>query len=310
MSTIRGRHLISVADLSNGEILRILDRATQLKREVSTGGQQSLLTRKIVGLLFEKPSTRTRVGFESAILQLGGEAMYLRGDELQLGRGEPIKDTARVLRGYLNGLVMRVYAHKTLTEFAEYARIPIINALSDLEHPTQILCDLLTLHEVKGRLAGLNLAWVGDGNNVCNSWVLGAAIMGINLKVACPKGFDPDSSIVKKALEIAKTTGARISIERDPRRASKDADVLYTDVWVSMGQEKAAKRKEKTFAGFQLNQRLVDVAKPDAIVMHCLPAHRGLEITEDVIEGPRSVVWQQSWNKMHCARGILAEILG
>ncbi len=305
-----GRDFLSIADLGRSEIQSLLELGIMMKSQVRGGKLEPVLSGKVVGLLFEKPSTRTRVSFETAIYQLGGQAMYLRADELQLARGEPLKDTARILGAYLNGVVIRTYGHGTLVEFADYAPVPIINALSDLEHPTQIIADLMTVQEVRGRLAGLKFAWVGDGNNVCNSWLLGGAAMGMEVRVSCPKGYEPDTSIVRKAENLARESGGAIELIRDPRKAVEHADVIYTDVWVSMGQEKETKRKEQRFKPYQINAKLVSKAKQDVAVMHCLPAHRGLEITDDVLEGPRSVVWKQAENKLHGARAVLAAFLG
>jgi ornithine carbamoyltransferase len=297
-----------MSDLGAGEIQSLLELAVKLKAGSGSGNRPSL-TDKVVGLLFEKPSTRTRASFETAIYQLGGHAIYLRADELQLARGEPLKDTARVLGSYLNALVMRTDAHQNLVEFAEYAPVPIINALSDLEHPTQIIADMLTVVEAKGKLSGLRFVWLGDGNNVCNSWLLGGATMGMNIVVSCPKGFDPVRSVIAKAEKLGAQSGGKIEMIRDPSKAVEGADVLYTDVWVSMGQEKGGRAKERKFRAYQLNPKLVSKAKDDCSVMHCLPAHRGLEITDEVLEGMKSIVWRQSENKLHGARAILAAFL-
>lgn len=298
-----------MADLSGGEIQSMLELAVKLKSDAKQANLAPVLSGKVIGLLFEKASTRTRASFETAIYQLGGQAMYLRADELQLARGEPLKDTARILGAYLNGIIIRTYAHQNLLEFAEYSPVPIINALSDLEHPTQIVADMLTIIESKGTLTGLKFVWVGDGNNVCNSWVLGGAAMGMHLTVSCPKGFEPDKALVKKSKKLADGTGGVVETVRDPRKAVEDADVLYTDVWVSMGQEKGAKKKQLKFKAYQINDKLVSRAKEDCAVMHCLPAHRGLEITDEVIEGPKSIVWKQAENKLHGARAVLAAFL-
>lgn len=287
----------------------MLELAVKLKSDAKQANLAPVLSGKVIGLLFEKASTRTRASFETAIYQLGGQAMYLRADELQLARGEPLKDTARILGAYLNGIIIRTYAHQNLLEFAEYSPVPIINALSDLEHPTQIVADMLTIIESKGTLTGLKFVWVGDGNNVCNSWVLGGAAMGMHLTVSCPKGFEPDKALVKKSKKLADGTGGVVETVRDPRKAVEDADVLYTDVWVSMGQEKGAKKKQLKFKAYQINDKLVSRAKEDCAVMHCLPAHRGLEITDEVIEGPKSIVWKQAENKLHGARAVLAAFL-
>jgi ornithine carbamoyltransferase len=303
-----GRDFISITDLGPGELHSLLELAAKLKAE-SKSGSRPTLSRKVIGLLFEKPSTRTRVSFETAVYQLGGQAIYLRADELQLARGEPLKDTARVLGSYLNGLVMRTYAHEYLIEFAEYAPIPIINALSDLEHPTQIISDMLTIVEAKGRLSGLRFVWLGDGNNVCNSWLLGGAMMGMNVVVSCPKGFDPDKSVIASAQKLAAESSGKVELIRDPGKAVEGADILYTDVWVSMGQEKDGRAKERKFKAHQLNSKLVSRARDDCSVMHCLPAHRGSEITDDVLEGKSSIVWRQSENKLHGARAVLTAFL-
>jgi ornithine carbamoyltransferase len=298
-----------MGDLDRSEIESLIDLAISLKSDAKQGTLQHLLSEKVIGLLFEKPSTRTRASFETATYQLGGEAMYLRADELQLSRGEPLKDTARILGAYLNAVVIRTYAHQNLVEFAEYAPVPIINALSDLEHPTQIVADMLTIQEAKGTLSGLKFMWVGDGNNVCNSWLLGGTIIGMNMVVSCPKGYAPRKEIIEKAERLAKDSGGNVELVSNPLKAAEGADVVYTDVWVSMGQEKA-KRKERLFKPYQINAKLLSKAKPDVAVMHCLPAHRGLEITDEVLEGPRNVVWKQAENKLHGARAVLAAFLG
>jgi len=299
-----------MSDLTGDEIKSITDLGIKLKSDSQRGLLPHSLANNVVGLLFEKPSTRTRASFETAIYQLGGQAMYLRADELQLSRGEPLKDTARILGSYLNAVVIRTYAHQNLVEFAEYSPVPIVNALSDLEHPTQIIADLLTVYETKGKFSGVKFVWVGDGNNVCNSWLLGGGQLGMNLVVSCPKGYDPDEQITKKARQYAQQSGGTVELIENPTKAAEGADVLYTDVWVSMGQEKGAENKEQTFGPYQINAKLVAKAKPDVSVMHCLPAHRGLEITDDVLEGSKSVVWQQAQNKLHAARAVLAAFLG
>ena len=299
-----------MSDLTGADTQWLLDLATSLKSDAKQGRLKPSLSGEVIGLLFEKPSTRTRASFETAVYQLGGQAMYLRADELQLTRGEPLKDTARILGAYLSGVVIRTYAQQNLVEFARYAPVPIINALSDLEHPTQIISDMLTILEVKGKLSGLKFAWVGDGNNVCNSWLLGGASMGMNMFVSCPRGYEPNQSVVERAGKLAKESGGTVEIVASPQKAAEEADVLYTDVWISMGQEKGAKKKELKFKPYQINGKLVARAKDEVAVMHCLPAHRGLEITDDVLEGPQSVVWKQAENKLHGARAVLAAFLG
>jgi len=307
---LAGRDFISVSDLSRDEIQSLMDLAVRLESDSKQGRLEHRLSGKVIGLLFEKPSTRTRASFETAVYQLGGQAMYLRADELQLARGEPLKDTARILGAYLNAVVIRTYAHENLIEFAEYAPIPIVNALSDLEHPTQIVADMLTVLEAKGALQGIKFVWVGDGNNVCNSWLLGATSVGMNMVVSCPRGYEPNRQILKKAELLAKNSGGSIRFVSDPLKAAEGADVIYTDVWVSMGQDKETKKKERVFKPYQVNAKLVSRAKPDVAVMHCLPAHRGLEITDEVLEGSRSIVWKQAENKLHAARAVLAAFLG
>jgi len=308
MVNLKGRDILSVADLSKDEIYAILEETKRLKT-LSFKDQRSLLQGRVLGILFEKPSTRTRTSFEVAMFQLGGNAIYLRADELQLRRGEPIKDTARVLSQYLSGLVIRIHEQETLDQFAENSEIPIINGLSDLEHPTQILCDLYTILEAKGNLEGLKLAWIGDGNNVCNSWLLGCSIIGMDMVVACPKGYEPNQRILERAKEYAAISNSKLSVVNDPREAVKDADVLYTDVWVSMGQEEEVRERRKAFEGYQIDNALIKVAKDDAIVMHCLPAHRGMEITDEALEGKQSVIWRQSENKLHGAKAILSSMI-
>jgi ornithine carbamoyltransferase len=305
-----GRDFLSMSDLTRSEILELVNLGIKLKSESRKGTLRHSLTGKVVGLLFEKPSTRTRASFETAAYQLGGQAMYMRPDELQLSRGEPVKDTARILGSYLNGLVIRTYGHQNLVEFAQYSPVPIVNALSDLEHPTQIIGDMMTIVETKGKLEGLKFVWIGDGNNVCNSWLLGGACTGMTVAVSCPKGCEPDESVIEKAKSLALQSGGKLDFVQDPQKAAIGADILYTDVWVSMGQERGSKRREQRFKGFQLNDKLVSKAKADCAVMHCLPAHRGHEITDQVLESARSIVWQQAENKLHGARVVLDAFLG
>ena len=263
------------------------------------------MRRKVVGLLFEKPSTRTRPSFEVATIRLGGDPVYLPAGELQLSRGEPVRDTARILGGYLDIIVGRVLSQDTLVEFREHSGKPIVNALSDLEHPTQVISDFLTIKEEKGRLKGTRLAYVGDGNNVCNSLLLGGALTGMNVSVACPEGYAPDRGILAKARSLAKRSGSELDVVRAPKEAVTGADVVYTDVWVSMGDESEKEKRIRDFAGYQVNRSLLTHASRGAVVMHCLPAHRGLEITDDVLEGDRSIVWAQGENKLYGASASL-----
>jgi len=309
MAGLKGRDILSVSDLDSSEIQAILKSTKKLKPVAPGGTPARILAGKVVGLLFEHPSTRTRVSFESAATRLGANVIYMRPDELQLKRGEPIKDTARVLSGYLDALVYRASDHDTLVELAEHASMSVINALSNLEHPTQAISDLATIEDVKGSLQGLKLAWIGDGNNVCNSLMLACATVGINMSVATPPNYQPIPDIARNANELAQKSNAKISYTSDPYEAVQDADVLYTDVWVSMGQDAEQAQRLMDFQGFQINEELLSEAKPDAVVMHCLPAHRGQEITDDVLEGPKGIAWKQADYKFHGAKGILASLL-
>jgi len=304
------RSFLSVADASKQEIDRVLTRAKTIKATIKRGKSLSRLSGKIVGLLFEKPSTRTRASFEVAARRLGGESIYLSAAELQLSRGEPVKDTARILGGYLDGIVARVYAHDTVVQLAKHSKVPVINALTDLEHPTQIISDLLTMQEAKGKFTGLKLGYIGDGNNVCNSLLLGSAIEGMKMSIACPEGYEPNAAILKHAEEQCRSTGGEITIVHKPSLAANGADVLYTDVWVSMGDEASKEKRMRDFNGYQINSDILRIAKKDVSVMHCLPAHRGLEITDDVIEGSNSIVWEQGENKLYGAAAVLEWLLG
>ncbi len=299
------RSLLTLKDLSSKDLFAIFERAKKLKADIKQRKAITALNNRVVGILFEKPSTRTRASFEVATLRLGGQALYMSSNELQLKRGEPVKDTARILGSYLDVLVARVYEHQTVEELAQYAGIPVINGLSDFTHPTQAVCDLFTVLEVKGTFEGLKFAYIGDGNNVCQSLILGCALAGMNMVAACPEGYHPDQGILKSAEQIASKTGAGIRVVEDPEEAAKGADILYSDVWVSMGEEEEKETKLKIFEGYQINATLLKAAAKDASVMHCLPAYRGLEITDDVMEGPQSIIWQQGENKMHGAAAIL-----
>jgi ornithine carbamoyltransferase len=267
------------------------------------------LTGKTLGLLFEKASTRTRVSFEAAMNQLGGSGLTLSAGDLQLKRGETVADTARVLSRYLDALVIRTFGHDQLEAWAAAATIPVVNGLTDLHHPCQALGDLMTIRERFGALKGLKLAYIGDGNNVAHSLIEGAAQTGIEISLACPKGYGPNPRILEASRIVAKQTGAQIETMEEPRKAARDADVLYTDVWVSMGQEKEAKSRLKKFKPYQINKKLLSVAKPSAVVMHCLPAHRGMEITADIMDGKQSIVWDQAGNRLHVQKAILEWLL-
>jgi len=305
MQGVLHRSFLSVADLNRSEFTDLLERTRALKQSMIRRASGNILEKKVIGLLFEKPSTRTRTSFEVAAFRLGGEPIYMQSSELQGTRGEPIQDTARILGSYLDCIVARVYAHDTVIQLAKHSHVSIVNALSDLEHPTQIVSDFLTIVESKGKLQGLTLAYIGDGDNVCNSLLLGCALAGMNMNVACPEGYDPDQTILGKARSLASDSNARLAVMRKPSDAAKGADVLYTDVWVSMGQDAERDKRMKAFQGYQINSELLKTAKPDAVVMHCLPAHRGLEITDDVIEGTQSIVWQQGANKLYSAASVM-----
>ncbi|MBO1048955.1 MAG: ornithine carbamoyltransferase [Dolichospermum sp. DEX182a] len=304
MAALIGRDLLSLADLSSGELQELLELATQLKSE-----KLKLHCNKVLGLLFSKASTRTRVSFTVAMYQLGGQVIDLHPHVTQVSRGEPIQDTARVLDRYLDVLAIRTFAQQELETFAKYAKIPVINALTDLEHPCQILADLLTIQEKFGTLAGLTLTYVGDGNNVANSLMLGCALVGMNIRIAFPSGYSPDAEIVEKSREIANKK-TEVLLTHDPEAAAKGASVLYTDVWASMGQETQANNRFPVFQPYQISEQLLSLADPEAIVLHCLPAHRGEEITQEVIEGSQSRVWDQAENRLHAQKALLASILG
>ncbi len=298
------RDFLRLWDLSSQEIATLLDRAMKLKTGVDKN--KCPLIGKSVGLLFEKSSTRTRVSFEVGIYHLGAQSIYMNPSDLQLGRGETIKDTALTLSRYLNAIIIRTFGHDRIEEFAKNASIPVINGLSDLHHPCQVLADLMTILEKKGRLKDIHIAYVGDGNNVANSIIEAAARMEMNLTIACPEGYEPDPDVLERARETTKT---EILILRDPREAAGSADVIYTDVWTSMGREKEAEERKKRFIRYQVSSELLQCAKKDAIVLHCLPAHRGEEITDDVIDGPQSAVFDQAENRLHTQKALLEFLL-
>ncbi len=304
------KDLLDVAAISRTEVASLLTLAARLKEKQRRGIPHPLLQGKTLGLLFEKPSTRTRVSFEAGMNQLGGHALVLPIGDIQLSRGESVPDTARVLSRYLDGLVIRTYDHATVQEWAREATMSVINGLTDLSHPCQALSDLLTIQEKKGRLKGLKIAYIGDGNNVANSLIEAAAKMGMTIALGCPAGYQPDQHVVDLARLEAEKTGAVIELGHDPLIAAKEADVIYTDVWISMGREREQARRLKVLAPYQVNHRLVSRAKSDAIVMHCLPAHRGEEITADVLDGPQSVILDQAENRLHMQKAILTKLLG
>ncbi|KXS46808.1 MAG: ornithine carbamoyltransferase [Methanohalophilus sp. T328-1] len=300
------KHVLSMTDLSKEDILDILETGEDLKEKRIKGKVTDLLKNKSLAMIFEKSSTRTRVSFEVAMSDMGGHSLYLNQRDMQIGRGETVADTAKVLSGYVAAITARVNSHSTVEELAEHATVPVINALSDKEHPCQILADLLTIKEYKSTLEGRKLTWVGDGNNVCNSMILGCAMVGMEIAVACPDGYEPDDDIVSMAREM----GGKVEILRDPIEASTDADVLYTDVWISMGDEGERDKRLSDLADYQINSNLLDVAKNDVIVMHCLPAHRGEEISAEVMDGTHSVVFDQAENRLHAQKALILKLIG
>lgn len=303
------KHLLSSDDLNPAEQAAIVRRGAELKK-LGRDHPRSLEGRS-VGMIFEKPSTRTRVSFEVAVSELGGHAVILRSDELQLGRGETVQDTARVLSRYLDAVVVRTSGHDRLAGLAEAAAIPVVNALSDREHPCQALGDVMTIGERFADLAEVELVFVGDGNNVCHSLLLAGAKAGFaRVEAVCPPGYEPDESVLERARAIGAGTGTRVAVSDDPVAACRGATVLYTDVWASMGQEREAEERRLIFAPYQLNALLLADAADDAIVLHCLPAHRGEEISDDVIDGPHSVVWQQAENRLHTQKALLEWLVG
>lgn len=304
---LKGKDLLSIHDLTTEEVYEILDLAKELKANQKAGVEHHILKGKTLGMIFQKSSTRTRVSFEVGMYQLGGTALFLSGSELQIGRGEPIKDTARVLSRYLDGVMIRTFAHADVEEFAKYADIPVINALTDLLHPCQVLTDLLTIQEHKGKkLKGLKLAYIGDGNNMTHSLMYGCAKVGMHFSVATPPGYEPNAAVTKNAVEDAKLTGGSITVGHDIFAAAKDADILYTDVWASMGQESERQERKEIFKNYQINKELLQVADKRAIVLHCLPAHRGEEITEDVMEDNAQVIFDEAENRLHVQKAIMA----
>lgn len=306
---LRGRHLLSIGDLSEEDVGHILARAAIFKEQRGKGILSDELRGKTVALIFEKPSTRTRVSFETGIHELGGNPLFLSAQELQLSRGETIADTARTLSRYVHAIVARVTSHDNLLELARHSTVPVINALSPLEHPCQALADLMTIQEKKGRLRGLKLAWVGDGNNVCNSLLLACSLVGIDVSVACPPGYEPNAEVLELSKRRAAESGSKLEVINDPNEAVVGADVVYTDVWVSMGQEGEKMRRLQDFKGYQVNAELLRRAKEDVIFMHCLPAHRGEEVTDEVIDGPHSVVFDQAENRLHVQKAILTMVI-
>jgi ornithine carbamoyltransferase len=300
------KDLLSEYDLERGDFETIFDKAHRLKRVLREGRPHASLKGKTLGMIFDKSSTRTRISFDVGMYQLGGIAMFLSSRDTQLGRGENIFDSARIMSRYLDGIVIRTYSQASVEEFARYADIPVINGLTDLLHPCQLLSDLFTIIEKRGKLAGLKIAYIGDGNNMANSWINCAAKLPFHLDLACPDGYDPNAEILRRGIAEAPVG---VTLHRDPLEAVRDADVVYTDVWVSMGQEAEREQRMQRFGGYQVNQALIERARPDVLVMHCLPAHRGEEITAEVIDGPRSVVIDEAENRLHVQKAIMEILL-
>ncbi|MGP9075693.1 ornithine carbamoyltransferase [Geobacillus thermodenitrificans] len=307
--SLKGRDFLTLLDFSTEEIFDLLALAGDLKAKQKAGMPYTPLAGKTMAMIFEKPSTRTRVSFEVGMIQLGGSALYLNSNDLQLGRGETIADTARVLSQYVDVIMIRTFAHQKVEELAEYASIPVINGLTDDDHPCQALADLLTIYEVKKTFQGIKLAYVGDGNNVANALLAAAAKVGMDVAIACPPGYEPKAAYVEAARQIGEKTGATVTVTHDPLEAVAGADAIYTDVWTSMGQESESDERLQVFQSYQVNEALVKAAKPDYIFLHCLPAHRGEEVTAGVMDGPNSMVFEQAGNRLHAQKAILVSVL-
>lgn len=309
-SQLSGKDFLQLSQFQTEEILYLLDEAIELKKLQKQGKPHPFLNGKVLGMIFEKSSTRTRVSFEVGMLQLGGHAIFLSSKDIQLGRGESIHDTAKVLSRYVDCLMIRTFAHQTVEEFAQHSTVPVINGLTDLHHPTQVLADLQTILEHKGKLAGLKICYIGDGNNnMTHSLMEGAVKVGMNISIACPADYMPNKEIVDSVIEIAKQTGNAVVITNDPFKAMKDADVVVTDVWTSMGQEEETEKRLRIFQSYQVNAELCQHAKNDFIFLHCLPAHRGEEVTAEIIDGSHSVVFDEAENRLHAQKAILKVLL-
>lgn len=302
------RDIISVLDMEH-DFTRLIDRAIKIKRDLKRGKQHKVLKNKVLGMVFEKPSLRTRISFEVGMEQLGGKALYISPTEIQIGKRESVYDVAKVMSRFVDCIMYRAFENKIMVELASHADVPVINGLDNLEHPCQILADLMTVKEHKKKLPGLKLTWIGDGNNVCNSLLLGTAICGMDMTVACPPGYEPNPDILKEAKRISKKNGTTIVITSDVKAAAKGADVLVTDTWVSMGDEAEKAKREAAFKDFQINDKVLGWADKDAIVMHCLPAHRGQEITDSVMDSKHSVVFDEAENRLHAQKAILEAVM-
>lgn len=300
------KHLLKMLDLSKKEILDILNLADQLKYENKNGIEHHILKGKTLGMIFQKSSTRTRVSFETGMYQLGGQALFLSNRDLQIGRGEPVQDTARVLSRYLDGIMIRTFEQKEVEDLAKYGSIPVINGLTDFCHPCQVLADLMTIREFKGRFEGLKMCYIGDGNNMANSLIVGGLKVGMEVSIACPKDYQPAAEV----LEFAKGYGDKFSMTDVPLEAAKDADVLFTDVWTSMGEEAETEKRKIAFKGYQINDDIMAVAKADAMVQHCLPAHREEEITEKVFEAHANEIFEEAENRLHAQKAVMVKVMG
>jgi ornithine carbamoyltransferase len=307
---LKTKDFLTLADYSKEDIINLFEYSAQLKREVKKGKFSKVLENKTLAMIFEKNSTRTRVSFETGMLQLGGHALFLSSNEIQLGRGETIADTARVLSRYNSGIMIRTFGHEKVTELAKWASIPVINGLTDSYHPCQALADYFTIFEREKDIANIKLAYIGDGNNMANSLLIGAAILGCDIAVATPKKFEPEYSVVEKAYKLASKSDSKITITNNIDEAVAGADYLYTDVWVSMGQEKETAKKKKIFEKFKIDDKLIRKTGKEAKVLHCLPAHRGEEITDEVMDGKHSIVFDQAENRLHCQKAVMCALMG
>ena len=300
------KHLLKMLDLSKEEIIDILNLADKLKKENKNNIEHHILKGKTLGMIFQKSSTRTRVSFETGIYQLGGQALFLSSNDLQIGRGEPVQDTARVLSRYLDGIMIRTFEQKEVEDFAKYGSIPIINGLTDFSHPCQVLADLMTIHEFKGKFEGLKICFIGCGNNMANSLIVGGLKVGMNVSIACPKDYNPD----EKVIDFTKKYKDKFIITENVMEAAKDSDILFTDVWASMGEEKEAEKRRMIFKGYQINDEVMAIAKPDAMVQHCLPAHREEEISTKVFEEHANEIFEEAENRLHVQKAVMVKLMG
>jgi ornithine carbamoyltransferase len=304
------KDLLAISDLTSGELNDVLKLSASLKKMQREGKTHQPLKGKSLGMIFEKSSTRTRVSFEVGMYQLGGQALFLSANDLQIGRGEPVADTARTLSRYLDGIMIRTFAQATVEELARHASVPVINGLTDLHHPCQALADLFTIREKHGKLKGLKFSYIGDGNNMAHSLIEACVKAGMHISLACPPGYEPDAGIMRAAKLVAAQTGSEVRLSNDPGKAVTSADIVYTDVWASMGQESEHAKRVSAFRGYQVDAKLMKMAGPKALVMHCLPAHRGEEIAAEVIDGPQSVVFDQAENRLHAQKAVLVMLMG